>query len=233
MFSRKVLIVFVGLLVFLSSMCGNQKTAVEEPAPKERIETICVLDRLGLRDDAGNWLSSLSLGETVFWLGESKIDSTKNAREYLKVVLSDSTIGWALAWGLVTNARLGAVKKSASIYRRPDPLTVTESKFEMMAMVAIKQTKDNWMEVIGEKRSEKGWNNRSGWISVNDVVIDQSEVTIAILATKALREKDDAVKQEKLMAILKNIPNADSFFMKKLMENLRARENIDVMETME
>ena len=95
---RRTLIAF-GMFILLFTMCGEQRTVVEEPVIKERIETICVWDRLSLRDDNGRWLSALSLGEKVIWLGETKVDSSQNDRKYLKVELSDSTTGWASAWG--------------------------------------------------------------------------------------------------------------------------------------
>jgi len=137
------------------------------------------------------------------------------------VIASDSTVGWASAWGLITNARLGAVKESTAIHRRPDPLTVTENKFESMEMVAIKESKDKWLEVVGERRSAKGWKNKSGWIAEASVITDPSEVAIAVLATKAMREKDDTIKQEKLQFLLKNTSNTNSVFIQKIKANLR------------
>ena len=145
---RNVALILLIFFVFGIS-CEQKQTPQEEIKPVvEKIETICIWDGAALRAEPtskGKWLSSISLGETVYWREESQIDTTDRDYEYLKIELSDGTVGWASKWVLVTDAKVGAVLDDTPIYKRPDLLTMTDEHLDMMDMVAITEEKGEWI----------------------------------------------------------------------------------------
>lgn len=181
----------------------------------EKVESVCILDGLSLRLEAkggSKWLSSMSLGESVYWLGQTRIDSTDKNKKYIKIMLSDGTEGWALDWGIVINAKVGAIMEETPIYKRPDMLTITNNKYQFMDMVAISSEKGDWLEVTGERRG------KSGWIKKDRVATDKTDVTSAILASKQLKDKIP------IESIIKSSPYPQSYFTQKLREKAGFKE---------
>ena len=178
---------------------------------KPGVETICIWDQAVLRSipsrEKGKFLASISLGETVIWLGESTIDSTDQNLEYHKIRLSDGKEGWTLAYSLVRGARAAAITQKSYVHQRPDMLTVTDKIFEPMDMIAISKIDSDWLEVVGNQRK------KSGWIQNNGVSFQEADVAVAILATKALREADPDKRRQLLTGIAENPALSNSVFM--------------------
>ena len=204
-------LVFLVLFLFVFTLCQKETPSQDKVVVEEkRIDTISIWDGVALRAQpkrTGKWLASISLGERVFWLGESQVDSTNDQYEYLKVELSDGTVGWASKYVVVVDSQAGAVKKETPVYKRPDPLTMSDKMFEVMDMVAITDEKDGWVEVVGEKRE------KSGWIRSDYITKDKGDVTVAILAMKALREKDDIPLYQKIHEIIEKTAYPESIFI--------------------
>jgi hypothetical protein len=211
------------LLVFLLfSGCRNQSSqgrAAKDSAAsafgvgaiEAGSETVCIWDNAALRSiparEKGKWLASISLGETVVYLGESQVDSSDQQLEFHKVRLSDGKEGWTLAYVLVRGAKAGAITQRSYVYSRPDLLTVTDKVFEPMDMVAISKVDGNWLEVVGNQRK------KSGWIQNTGVSTMEADVALAILAIKSLREKDEVRRRQMLRAIVENPALQNSVFM--------------------
>ena len=212
-------LIFLVLFLVFFTFCQKEIPSEDKMVTEEkRIDTISIWDGVALRAEprrTGKWLASISLGERVFWLGESQIDSTNDQYEYLKVELSDGTVGWASKYVVVVNSRVGAVKKETPVYKRPDPLTMSDEMFEVMDMVAITDEKDGWMEVVGEKRE------KSGWMRLENITTDKGDVTVAILAMKALREKDEIPLYQKIHEIIDKTPYPESIFIPILRQMIR------------
>lgn len=162
----------------------------------------------------GKWLSSISLGEKVVYLGATAVDSADNNREYCKVRLSDGKEGWAFAWPIISNAKAAAVLQKSVIYKRPDLLTSTATELSPMTMVAVKSEKEDWIEMVTSKKE------KSGWVKNNVVSYKDEDVAVAILVAKAMAEKDVAKQKEKLEAILNNPSFAGSVFIEELRNRL-------------
>jgi len=150
----------------------------------------------------------------VKWTGTTDKDET--GREYVKVELSDGKTGWASASGIATGAQIGALKDDTTTYKRPDLVTASSQKVPFMTIVAVIQQKDAWFQVVGESKKPLGW------VRKDAVTLDKEDVTVAILATKKLREKDGLDQAKKLEAIVKVSPNPTSFFIQKLRERASA-----------
>lgn len=216
----------IGRIIFMASLLTCFVMISCQSAKKSATKTnaICMWDRTALRaepEENGKWLASLQLGETVQCTGKTGYDST-NQREYLEITLSDGKTGWAKSDLLIVNARLGAIKETTPIYRRPDLLTFSDKNFEMMDMVAVIDTADVWIHAIGKEKRKKGW------IQANAVIFDKDEVTVAILAEKTLDQAGGVPLSETLIKLKEQLPFPDSYFLKKLEE--KATEETSVSE---
>jgi hypothetical protein len=175
----------------------------------EKQQTVCIYDGVPVKEAPskdGKWVSKINLGETLYFLGEEVVDSSDNNREYLKVELSDGKIAWAMSYGLIVNAKIAAVKENVPVYERPDLVTLTKNEFNTMDILAIEETKDNWIKVVGENKKIKGW------IKQGVVTENKEDVAVAILASKQLMKNGEIVL-EKIEEFLENLPYKNSFFV--------------------
>ncbi len=213
---QRFFVMLAALGLFLA--CGN-KTEEQEAvvAPVQETQAICMWDEASLRaspSQQGKWLSAISLGEKVAYLGETALDSSDDNKEYSKVRLSDGKDGWINSYLIIPNAKAAALVQKTSIYKRPDVLTGTNVEFGPMNMVAVKSEKDDWIEVVGSQKK------KSGWVKNNVVSYKDEDVAVAILAAKALAEKDPARQKQKLEAVLNNPAFAGSVFISELQNML-------------
>ena len=121
------------LIVFLLTSCGEKSNKTSK---KESNEAICIWNNASLRagpSSGDKWLSSISLGEIVTLLGESKVDSTDNNLEYLKVKLSDGKEGWVSSYLLIPGGKSAALTEKAVIYKRPDLLISDPERLKSIA----------------------------------------------------------------------------------------------------
>jgi hypothetical protein len=225
---RKLLFALLsGALVCMSAGCakkqGDQKVAsqtataeqqnaMSQPSAPQK-GMVCVVEGTPVRSTparSGKVISTLSLGETVESMQNSQTDAADKNREYLQVRLSDGKEGWAPAYGLLTNAIVGATKEQAIIYKRPDVLTMTPDKFMPLDIVALGEEKDDWIQAVGEQRK------KNGWIKKEFVTVTKEDVALAALAIKKFAEKDGKSLPEKIQDLLANSPYPNSFFMEKL-----------------
>ncbi len=203
--------VFLLLLIFISSCAGLTDKE------KQKQQTVSIYKDVPVRElpsKDGKWVSKLNLGETLYFLGEEAVDSSDNNREYLKVELSDGKVAWAMSYGLIVNAKIAAVKESVPVYERPDLVTLTKNEFNIMDVLAIEETKDSWIKVIGENKKIKGW------IKQGVVTENEEDVAVAILASKQLRNKNKDLNLDKIEEFIENIPYKNSFFINYLKEQI-------------
>jgi len=209
---------------------GCEKEApAKPPEPPKAIPTVCIWDEGVLRSEAtlkSSLVSNMALGEKVIWLGGSSIDTVKNIT-FLNVELSDGTTGWASKSLLATDAFPAVTVIKEFIYRRPDLVTETKVMFEPMEILAVTKVAGDWVEVVGEK------NMKSGWIHAKNVSKTDTDVAVAILAKKALAEKEVAKKVEKIEFILKNAAFKGSVFESKLEEELEKYTTPEPAEVVE
>lgn len=186
---------------------GNQKEVKAEAKP-----SVCIWDNGSIRakpHKKGDWVSSMSLGEKVTWLGITELDSANNVK-YHKVQLSDSTVGWASEYIVVLDAKPATILQEGTLHKRPDLLTSTDKKLEKMDIVAVKETKDNWKKVIGEKKKKKGWVKKETISEKNE------DIAVAAIAKKAMNIKDKQDKVKELNKIIGNTSLKKSNFMPDL-----------------
>lgn len=123
--------------------------------------------------------------------------------------MSDGTVGWAISNLIVLNAQTAAIMDEAVIYKRPDLLTITDKKFDKMEMVAIKDTSDDWIEVVGNQ------NKKTGWIKSKMVTENPEDVAVAILARKKIYKNND-IDTRKIEEFISTLPYKNQCRLVKL-----------------
>lgn len=190
-------------------------------------EGVCVLDNASVRAEPtkqGKWLSSLTLGETVQLEGGAQKDATDPKLEYLKVKLSDGTEGYVNAFCVDTGAYVGVIYNTAKVYKRPDLLSQSDQKMEVMEIVAVEEENGSFIRVTGENR----WKN--GWIQKEAISKDKQDIVTAVLLKKALRGKK-SVTSEEMDQIIAKLPYPDNDFVHKTREKYGLSETATSDET--
>ena len=222
--SLSFFIVLIILIVF-SSDCQQEKEeitpenkAIQEVEETKEYPSVCIWDDASVRAKPtvkSQRVSALALGEKVVWLGKAELDPADNKRNYLKIRLSDGSLGWASEMAVVTKANPAAVVKEAPLCIRPDLLTVTEAKMESMDIIAVTNTEGEWLEIVGEEKQKRGW-IQSQLVSLKD-----EDVVLALLARKVLAVEDVELKKEKMESMLDNPVFTSSVFRNVLEAGLK------------
>lgn len=172
----------------------------KDTEPVEKVIAVCIRNGVPIREEPhkdGKWVSSMKLGETAIYLGETITDSANKNREYYKVELSDGTVQWARSYGIVLNAKPAAIITDAPVYLRPELVTKTDKSVKHFGFLVILKEKGDWVEIIGAEKRNRGWIKK-------DVLSTKSEdVAIATLAHKEILDKDGNVLIEKVPDFLK------------------------------
>ena len=185
---------------------------------------VCIVNNTSVRatpSQKGQWLSSMALGETVVLEGNPEKDAADPSIEYIKIKLSDGTEGYANTYGIVRGAYVGVIQAANKIYQRPDLLANADQKLELMAIVAVEETKGNWLRISGEGRS------KTGWITKDTITKEKEDVVTAVLLRKAIRGKENKLTKDDMDKIVAALPYPNNYFAVKIMEKF----NTDTVQT--
>ena len=218
-----ILIIFAGC----GSNEGKKSTDVTEKKDNnvkqvlQKAASVCIWDKGTIKatpSKNGKYVSSMSLGEKINWLGETAMDSTDKNKTYYHVELSDGTTGWASQYVIAPDAKAGITTKQVPIYLRPDLLTLTNKSFDEMELVAITKSSGEWLEVTGKEGKKKGW-IKSRLVSEKD-----ADIAVGLLTSKALEVKDSSKQYERILEIVDNPSLASSRFMHDLKERVNREQ---------
>jgi|3_EtaG_2_1085321.scaffolds.fasta_scaffold42220_2 uncharacterized protein YgiM (DUF1202 family) len=214
----------------LLSCSGNEnketteKVSTKEEAPK-MVDAVSIWDGISVREEPsadGKWISSISLGEKVLMTGKTAVDSSEKNREYVEIKLGDDKQGWVVSDFVEEGTAVAAVRE-AQIYKRPDLLTKTDKSFKSMDVLALIDTRDEWVEVKGKSQTEKWfW---SGWVKRTDLSDNEVDVAVAVYGQKALEIEDEEERSEAIQEILENESFTSSQFMVDLKNELNELNN--------
>ena len=185
----------------------QEEVVVEKPA-------VCVWDNISVREEPSSkakWVTSVSVGETLTYLGKSAIDSADKDRKYLSIKLADGTEGWSLADFIIVDSEVAVFTEDASIYKRPDLLTKTENVFSKFGIVAISNVEGDWSEVVG-KRTDGKWIT-TGWVKGANLSKQAIDVAVAKFTSSALSKDSEEEQKEALNGILENSDLVTSQFI--------------------
>jgi hypothetical protein len=220
MYTRIIGVFVFCLFIFTWFGCQNEKKITTNEGKtiavaegKEGIPSVCIWDKATVRSEPsqkGKWISSIALGEKILCLGEDKIDSSDKNRKYYKVRLSDGKEGWVSEYSLSIDAKPSVAMLKTPIYLRPDLVTVTDKEFTLMEFIAVSKPENEWCEAKGSEGKKKGW------IKSSSVSFKDEDITVALLAGKALAETDKDRKRQKIESIVNNPAFSGSIFINSL-----------------
>ena len=193
---------------------------IAEEEMNEIMNVVCMWSAVSIREtpsSKGKYVTTMSLGEEGTTFGETITDSsTSKAREYVQVTLGDGTEGWIQKNLTAVNAIAYVVKSRTKLYKRPDILAPSKKEFDMMQFIVVTETKDDWMKVKG-KRHQDGWFSE-GWVKSSHLSSSDIDITVAILAERAISISDKAKKLDALNEITDNTDFSGSIFISSIQD---------------
>ncbi len=208
----------------------SETEAIETPEVTA-VKAVCIWNEVSVRatpDAKGKWLTSMSIGEVVEYLGEDAPDAQDAKNTYAKVKLTDGAEGWSRKDFIIENGEVAVFLENNTIYKRPDLLTKTDDQFSQMDIVAIKSTQGDWAEVTG-KRKEGTWIS-TGWVKGNKLSKDGADVAVAKFGRVALDEEDPEVQIEEFKEILDNSDLRSSKFIPFIQASFNALQASEMVE---
>lgn len=209
---------------------------IEEAAVPEDTsgDAICLLDKLSVREtpsSKGKWITSMSLGEKVYATGEEYTDSITK-KDYIKVKLIDGKEGWSRAPFLAVNGTVGVMLSEASVYKRPDLLTKSDTKYSPMDIIAVIGNQDDWVQVKG-KRAE-GKYVEEAWVKSANISDKSVDIATAKYASMALTKETMTDRIKELKEIVDNPDFSESSFIEtlkaKILDYESKNKEIDVQD---
>ncbi len=240
------------LVVFFASSCGddgdskNKDNKGSESSEsgglfsssddEKEVPAVCLWSALSVRETPtakGKWVTTIYLGEEATYLGETVTDETpKKPVDYVKVRLTDGKEGWAAKRFMAIDATPYALTGISKLYKRPDILAGGKNEFETMQFVVVLEEKDDWARVKGIEKSVNWY--REGWVKKENLTNEKLDVTVAILAARALGKKDEVKRQEALEDIIDNSDLSASQFIptvKSKLESLKMPSGDEMTDT--
>ncbi|HBH49512.1 MAG TPA: hypothetical protein DDX98_12770 [Bacteroidales bacterium] len=208
---------------------GSQSDESNEQAEVIRAEAVCISNGVPVREEPfrkAAYITSLNLGETLFYLGQSIVDTNDNRYEFYQVELSDGKVAWARTYGILIDAKPAAIVSGTPIYKRPDLVTKTDKEFIPVEFIAVVAEKEEWVEVIGNGKKKKGW------IKKEKITLQQEDVATATLASKQLIT-DGEMNVEYIPDFLEELPYENTQFALYLQSILDQQVGAAVEEVIE
>lgn len=214
---KKILISTFCVVFFIFAACGK-KSQKEGNDVEENTENkgggkedkksgsiaICVYDKMSILTKPsrkeGKWVTSLSLGEKVTYLGDEQKDES-GKYSFVKVRTSGNQEGYVDARIVIPNAEVACITDQTSIYSRPELTTISQNTFEPFDIIAIVGTQGDWTEIVGKRR--KGTWIDKGWIKSKSISKDEKDIATAVYCVRALSQNT----ADKTLAELKKIQN--------------------------
>lgn len=195
-----------------SSKATEEKNEETTQSPEKGSEAVCLMD-ISVRETPsrkGKWITSISIGEKVTYMGE-KTEDPKSKKLYYKVKLIDGKQGWTRADFFVVNAKVGVLLEDASVYKRPSLVTKTDKSYSKMDIIAVISNQEGWIHVKG-KRS-KGKYIEEAWIKSSEISSSPIDIATAKFAAIAMNKPTAKEKISSLQEIIQNKDLESSSFI--------------------
>jgi uncharacterized protein YgiM (DUF1202 family) len=178
----------------------------------------------------GGWQTSLNVGETFTFLGETEeAERGGETREYSKVRLKGGSEGWVRSAFIANEATPAVVVRKAILHERPTPMASTDKVFQPMDVVAIVKDQDGWLQVRGKRRAAT-W-LESGWVRPNAVSTQETDVAVAALRTKAMNQDTPSAQRKALKRVVDNPSLQETVFIDSLRAQLDTLARADTTST--
>lgn len=191
----------------------ENNTENKEDNKKSNITAICVYDKMSILTKPsrkeGKWVTSLSLGEKVNYLGDEQKDET-GKYSFVKVRTSGNQEGYTDTRVIIPNAEVACITDQTAIYSRPELTTISKNTFEPFDIIAIVSTQGEWTEIVGKRR--KGTWIDKGWIKSKSISKDEKDIATAVYCVRALSQNTAEKTLEELKKIQSNNDLKGSIF---------------------
>jgi uncharacterized protein YgiM (DUF1202 family) len=220
---KNLCLLLLGLLLMVSfTACASDKKTgdADETELEDESEdsdgdadagslTLSTWEGHSAKDSPGNdgkWVASIAFGEELTLLNETETDAKTN-KSYEKVRLLDGKEGWVRADFVAKDASLQAVAQDAQIYKRPGISNISDDMVLTGTVVIVKGHKDDFAEFIA--RNDANNKRKEGWLlGEKALTSDETDVSAALLYSKAMNKKVPTKRQEKLKQVVTNYPNS-------------------------
>lgn len=204
----KLLSIILLLGIMLNS-CGSD----------EEIASVCIYDNASVISEPskkdGKFISNISLGEKVYFLGENEVDENNKNKKYIFIKMLDGKEGWIQAEFVTINAKPAVIIEKTDLYARPDLSTISKKSYEPMDIIAIASRKDDWLETIGKKAAVKGWIKDKGYSE------STTDIATALLVKRALAKSKQSERLAELINIYNNSNLSGSSFEEMIITECR------------
>ena len=132
---------------------------------------------------------------------------------------------------MAVDAQPYAVKETTKLYKRPDILSAGKDEFEIMQFVVVLEEQDDWVKIKGKRRLD-GW-FKEGWVKKDRLTNNEIDITVAVLAERAMSKEGKEKKLEALNDILENPDLSSSIFagdVRALVEKLTSPSEDEPVE---
>jgi hypothetical protein len=200
------------IIVFLS--CQKPAEEKKTEVVKKYIPSVCIEENAWVLTaptydkKKSSRHTVLSLGEKVIWFGITAIDSADNNKEFIQIMLSDSSQGWTRSWNVVTNAKPAVIIDTVNTYDRPKEINLTDDKLDPLKIIAVLTEKEDWLEVVDKANKNPIWIKNKN-ISFNDI-----DIAVATQYTK-IKSKGEK-RKEAILDIVDNEVFQNSILISKL-----------------
>lgn len=183
------IILLLGIMV---NSCGSD----------EEIASVCIYDNASVISEPskkdGKFISNISLGEKVFFLGENEVDENNKNKKYIFIKMVDGKEGWIQTEFVAINAKPAVIFEKTEIFARPDLSAISKKTYEPMDIIAIASKKDDWLETIGKRAAVKGWIKDKGYSESN------VDIATALQIKRALAKSKQSERLADLLTVSKN-----------------------------
>jgi hypothetical protein len=214
---KKLCLIVLLFTAYCLSGCKNGSSGSNSLGVSES-DAVCVWDNVSLKEaptESSKWLSSISIGEKVTYLEETKDDTSgKKSVTYYKIKLKDDKTGWALSDFIIVGSKPAVISTDVELYSRPDLLTKTGKMYKAMDIIAVKSEQNDFLEISG-KRQEGKW-IETGWIKNNGISYSDIDIAVAKYARKALDIADSKKRADAIKEIVNNPDFSGSIFISTL-----------------
>ncbi|MBN2347304.1 MAG: SH3 domain-containing protein [Bacteroidales bacterium] len=225
------LILFILFFLLLSLVSCSRKKGGDTSLPSgdnaKPVPAVCIWDGINVRESpsiSAKAFSTLSLGESLIYLGITQADSASENLEYAKLELSDGALGWVAQSGIVENAYPAVIINAVPVYKRPDLLTISNETLNTMDVIAVVEEKDDWVQFVSERK------RRTGWVKVSVISKTKEDIALAVLAGKRLKNSEGQPAYEAIENLLENNPYPNSIFVETLKSIAREEREKESLE---
>lgn len=197
---------------------------------------VCLWEKLTIKETPsvkGKYVTSVFQGEILIYLNESSIDEdSKDNVEYIKVQLSDGTVGWVQSRFVAVKAGVGMFINKSFMYSRPNEINKLDNFFSQMDIVAVLEYSEDreWAKVKGKPEHENWF--KENWVKTGLLSTYKLDVKVAFLMKSALKLESKEEQLNQLETIVNNQEFEGLYLIQKVVDQIAELSNDEDRKTL-